>query len=252
MNVLLSRNLLTQKCDTCPIQNRAICKAASHPAAQELEKISRNRLVSAGQTILAQESEIGFVGNVVSGVVKLSKTLEDGRQQVVGLLFPSDFLGRPFAATSPFSIEAATDVELCIFDRIAFETLLARYPEVEHELLQQVLTDLDAAREWMVLLGCQNSKEKLASFLLMLLRRSGHAGCANHKFGTAPVVTFPINRIDIAMFLGTTLETISRQLTALSKAGIVGIVDGHNFEILRPRSLALTAGHEEWLIDWTA
>jgi CRP/FNR family transcriptional regulator len=250
MNAPENLNALHTKCDTCPIHHRAICKSAEGSGIERLQKLGRTRTIPAGQTILVEDSDIQFVGNVVSGVIKISKTLEDGRQQVVGLLFPSDFFGRPFANTASFSLESASEVELCVFERHSFEKLLHDYPEIEHELLVKVLNELDATREWMVLLGCQSAKERVASFLLMLLRRSTNTGCEHRDLRPSPIIRFPINRKDIAMFLGTTLETISRQIQALSRAEIIRIIDGNTFEILSPHRLAQTAGHEEWLDDF--
>lgn len=252
MNFAASGWLQHSKCDDCAIHNRSICGAENAIAAQELERISRTRLVPAGQTIISENSEIAFVGNVVKGVLKLSKTLEDGRQQIVGLLFPSDFFGRIYQERSQFSFEAASDVEICVFDRAAFEALLARHPDVEHEILLQILDELDAVREWLVVLGCQNAEEKVAGFLLMLLRRTAYRGCSRGDYGAKTIVQFPINRKDIAMFLGTTLETISRKLQQMSREGVLRIIDGQHFEILDAERLSKIAGHDEWLRDHTA
>lgn len=252
MNHSLPQASFRTRCDQCSIHNRAICSRASSTAAQELQNLSRIRRFSAGQVIIPEYTESLFMGNVVTGMVKLCKTLEDGRQQVVGLLFPSDFFGRPFEEQSPFSFEAATDVEICVFERQAFEALLARYPEVEHELLVQVLTELDAAREWMVLLGCQTAREKVASFLLMLLRRSGLMGCDKADTPEARIVTLPVSRKDVALYLGTTPETVSRQIQWMSRNDIVRIIDSQTFAVLSPQRLAHAASREEWLDELSA
>jgi CRP/FNR family transcriptional regulator len=240
------------RCDQCSIHHRAICSRASSAATQELQSLSRIRKFSAGQLILGEHQSGGFLGNVVSGMVKLCKTLEDGRQQVVGLLFPSDFFGRPFEDAAPFSFEAATDVEICVFERQAFESLLEQYPEVEHELLVQVLTELDAAREWMVLLGCQTAREKVASFLLILLRRSNLMGCEKAGQPNKQIVTFPVSRKDVALYLGTTPETVSRQVQWMSRNDILTIIDAQTFAITDVHRLAQTAAHEEWLDQLSA
>ncbi len=69
-----------------------------------------------------------WFANVLSGVIKLTKTMPDGRQQIVELLFPSDFLGRPFRAGGAYAAEAATVVELCCFSRQHFEGRLHEWP----------------------------------------------------------------------------------------------------------------------------
>src|SRR5690606_30284030 len=105
-------------------------------------------------------------------------TLEDGRQQIVGLQFASDFVGRLFGGKAVYIAEAATQVELCCYGRSQFEGLLAEFPMMKQALLQRTLDELDAAREWMVLLGRKSASERVASFILMIAERQQRAGCA--------------------------------------------------------------------------
>ncbi|MBN9052436.1 MAG: FAD-dependent oxidoreductase, partial [Rhizobiales bacterium] len=91
--------------------------------------------------------------NVLRGVVKLTKVLEDGRQQVVGLQFAPDLLGRPMASESRVTAETASDVELCMFPKPALEALMRDGGPVEHRIMMQALRELDEARDWMVTLG---------------------------------------------------------------------------------------------------
>ena len=97
----------TTRCNTCAIRNRAICDALSTSEIQSLNRISRRKLVPSGQTILGEGDAHTIFANIVSGVVKLTKTLDDGRQHIIGLLFASDFLGRAFRKDNPYFAEAA-------------------------------------------------------------------------------------------------------------------------------------------------
>lgn len=241
-----------RNCSLCPIHNRAVCSVATPESVAMLNRISQSRHYSAGQTIMHEQGDASLVGNVISGCVKISRTLEDGRVQVVGLLLPSDFLGRPFREASRFLFEAATDTSLCVMDRVAFESILQHHPELMHGLLVNTLDELDSTREWMVLLGCQNVREKVAGFLLLLLRRTLRSGCEHHERVPAARVRLPINRRDMASYLGTTVETISRQIQALSREGVLEIVDSREFDILKPERLAAVAAHDEWLSDFSA
>ena len=67
---------------------------------------------------------VDFVASVVTGVVSLSKTLEDVRIQTVGLLLASDFIGRPERDVIDFDVTATTDVVLCCFERRRFKAML--------------------------------------------------------------------------------------------------------------------------------
>jgi CRP-like cAMP-binding protein len=115
----------------------------------ELVALSRHtRLVrhSVGEELAAESMPIESYANVMRGVVKLTKVLEDGRQQIVGLQFAPDFLGRLFAPDSAVTAEAASDVDLCRVTKGGLERLIAENPKLEHRLMQQTLRELDEAR----------------------------------------------------------------------------------------------------------
>jgi CRP/FNR family transcriptional regulator len=155
-------------------------------------------------------------------VVKLTKSLADGRQQIVGLQFASDFIGRPFRAHSPYFAEAATDVELCTFPRAPFESLVREFPGLEHRLFEHTLDELDAAQEWMLLLGRKTAEERVASLLLMIAKRMSAVGCSSAAAGLNFVeFDLPLTRTDIADHLGLTIETVSRQITRLRGMNLI-------------------------------
>ena len=147
-----------------------MCCALSPEQLASLNRISYRRRYAAGRMISGPDAEDWFA-NVLSGVVKLTKTLPDGRQQIVELLFPSDFLGRPFRAGGGYAAEAATAVELCCFSRQHFESLMHEWPNLKQLFLERTLDEVDAAREWMLLLGRKSAEEKVAALILLVLRR---------------------------------------------------------------------------------
>jgi CRP/FNR family transcriptional regulator len=170
--------------------------------------------------MIAASEDIHRYSNILSGVVKLSKMMSDGRQQIVGLQFAPDFLGRPFRRQSDVVAEAATDVRVCSFPRSVIEELVRQSPDMEHRLHEQTLKELDEAREWMLTLGRKSANEKVASFLLLIATHFD----PNLQGGDTEIrFDLPLKRSDIADFLGLTIETVSRQLTKLRKAGIIEI-----------------------------
>ena len=173
--------------------------------------------------------EFPFFASVLNGVVKLSKTLVDGRQQIVGLQFAPDFLGRPFHTESHLSVEAATDVKLCTLARSSFEHMLENIPGLQQKLLRQTLLELDESREWLVTLGRKSARERVASFLSMIAQHVPRTGSTGN-----PEITFdlPLTRADMADFLGLTIETVSRQLTKLKGEGLINIT--HNRHVSVP------------------
>lgn len=232
----------TLRCQHCAVRNQAVCGAMSDEQLSRLSEISHRKKFSAGQMIMSDEAPVTFFANIISGTIKLTKTIADGRQQIVGLLFPPDFLGRTFGRNNPYFAEAASEVEVCVFPNEAFERLVGVYPELKHRLFERTLDELDAARDWMLLLGRKTAEEKVASFLLMLARRSVMADCQHQGGSSAAQFELSLKRADIADYLGLTIETISRQLTRLRAAGIINIIDARSIKVLDIGALAGAAG----------
>lgn len=206
-------------CDDCPIRYRAVCAHCEADELVELEGIKFYRSFEAGQCIALEGDEMEFVGSVVTGVASLTQTLEDGRTQMVGLLLPSDFLGRPGRGTAAYNATAVTDVVLCCFRRKPFDKMMAETPHIAHRLLQMTLDELDAAREWMLLLGRKTAREKIASFIAILARRE--AGLLKLSPRDRMEIELPLTREAMADYLGLTLETVSRQINALKREGVI-------------------------------
>lgn len=203
-----------------------------------MENIKSYKTFEAGQPIIWRGDELTTFSSVVIGIASLSRTMEDGRTQVVGLLLPSDFIGRPGREYVDFDVTAVTDVTLCQFQRKPFENLVEDVPHVSQRMMEMALDELNAAREWMVLLGRKTAREKIATFLEMIVRRST---VPSHSVTT---YTLPLTREEIGDFLGLTLETISRQLSTMKREGIIEFEGRRNFVIKDLAALHLATGDD--------
>lgn len=224
-------------CQSCEARHQGICGALNPEQLLALAKSTRRVRKDAGDELLADAMPISSYANVLRGVVKLSKVLEDGRQQVVGLQFAPDLLGRPFAAESRVSAEAASEVDLCLIPKPALETLLRQSAALEHLVMLQALRELDEARDWMVTLGRKSAAEKVASFLYLI---------ATHFDPTEvePETRFelPLTRADIGDFLGLTIETVSRQISRLKADGVIEILGNRHVTVPDLARLRLRCG----------
>ena len=205
-------------CQACEARHGGSCGALDPGQLQQLGRQTARREVAAGTQLVAAGVPADGYANILGGVVKLIKLMPDGRQQIVGLQFAPDFLGRPFADSSDVGAEAASTVRLCVFSRSALERMVAQAPALEHRLHRQALRELDNAREWMITLGRKSAPERVASFLLLL---AAHIDPLVPGYSTTFDIT--LKRADIADFLGLTIETVSRNLSALRKAGVISI-----------------------------
>ena len=209
------------ECGDCPIRHRAVCARCETDELAALEQIKYYRSYQAGQTIVWSGDRMDFVASVVTGIATLTQTMEDGRRQMVGLLLPSDFVGRPGRVTAAYDVTATTDVLMCCFRKKPFEEMMGRTPHIAERLLEMTLDELDAAREWMLLLGRKTAREKIASLIAIIARR--HASLHLRLPGSGMVVDLPLTREEMADYLGLTLETVSRQISALKKEGVISL-----------------------------
>jgi len=208
-----------QSCGDCPIRHRAVCARCDSDELARLEQIKYYRSYQAGQTIVWSGDRMDFVASVVSGIATLTQTMEDGRRQMVGLLLPSDFVGRPGRTSAAYDVTATTDVVMCCFRKRPFEELMIRTPHVAERLLEMTLDELDAAREWMLLLGRKTAREKIASLVAIIARRDASLNLRRPSGILA--VDLPLTREEMADYLGLTLETVSRQISALKRDGVI-------------------------------
>jgi CRP/FNR family transcriptional regulator len=98
-----------------------------------------------------------------------------------------------------YEATAVSDVHLCIYDRRQFEQLVREFPGFERRLFENTLDELDAAREWMLLLGRKSAEEKVASFILMVSKKlesiNGQGATGGRQNSTT------VTRTEIADFL---------------------------------------------------
>ncbi len=225
------------RCMSCEIRHKGVCGALS---AEELLTLSAHtRLVNyqSGDELAGERMPAESYATVIRGVVKLTKRLEDGRQQIVGLQFAPDLLGRLNANENAVSVEAASDVNLCRIPKAALERMVKSNPALAERLMAQALRELDEARDWMVTLGRKTAAEKVASFLLLI---------ATHldpeTVGDKRRFELPLSRADIADFLGLTVETVSRQLSKLRTDGVISIVANRHIEVPKLSKLKACCG----------
>jgi CRP/FNR family transcriptional regulator len=230
------------QCADCPIRHRAVCARCDGDELEALDAIKYYRSYEAGQPIIWSGDQMNFVGSVVSGIATLTQTMEDGRTQMVGLLLPSDFVGRPGRQGAAYNVVATTDVVMCCFRKKPFEELMARTPHIAHRLLEMTLDELDAAREWMLVLGRKTAREKIASLLAIIARRD--ASLSTDAATGAVSFDLKLTREAMADYLGLTLETVSRQISALKKSGVIILEGKRHVTVPDMRRLIEEAGDD--------
>ncbi len=212
---------------------------------RELRRIGSRRSCSPGLLVVDAQEDTDFIGYVSRGILRMQKTMPDGRQHIVGLLMDNDLFGRVFDGRHRFAIEAAVQTDIRTFPRGAFEELLMRTPELERLVLLNCLDELDSAREWMLILANHRIAGRLAGFLLLLCRSSAKTARFLTVIGDRLEVQIPVSRTDLAHLLGTRPESLSRAVHALARDGIIEIVTPYRMAILDRQALVDLSGAED-------
>ncbi|MEQ9171730.1 MAG: Crp/Fnr family transcriptional regulator [Rhodospirillales bacterium] len=226
-------------CIACEARHGGVCGALNPSELLRISDFTTIRTLPAGTSLIAQGEAPRFYSNILSGVVKLTKLLSDGRQQIVGLQFAPDFVGRPFEKSSTLSAETATDVSICQVRSGDFEKMLMEFPGLEIRLHQQSLRALDDAQEWLLTLGRRSAREKVAAFIMFIMEHAEPSTPPHVEHN----IILPLTRAEMADMLGLTMETVSRQLTALSSDGVIERAKGRVVIVRNLQQLSYEVGH---------
>lgn len=231
-------------CVSCPSRAGGICCGLTAEELGALSGTMRHCYFSAGEQVIHRDDVSELFAVIVSGAIKLTRNLPDGREQIVALLTEADCLGDLFAQESHDTATCVTDVELCCFARSKIKSLLKEHPDLERRFLVLAMNDLEDARAWLLTIGRKNAIEKVATFLLWLLKKQHRLPHKTLESCSDLAVDLTLNRSEIGDFLGLTLETVSRQMSRLRQAGAIRVDESHRV-IIEKRDLLEQLAHTE-------
>ena len=179
-----------------------------------------------GTEIFGEAEPADYVYRIRSGAVRTFKLLPDGRRQIGAFHLSGDVFGIENGDIYRFTAEAIVNTSVWIAKRRRIFGD-ASEENTTKDVLKLIARSLNHAENHLLLLGRQTSLEKVAAFLTEMDQRMGSPG----------VMILPMNRRDIADYLGLTIETVSRALSLLCCEGILSFRGQHHREIvLRSRS----------------
>lgn len=221
-------------------------RTASHPVAATLRVTdAKSPLSSFGtvshfsrnNTIFSEGDDAEYSYRVVTGAVRLSKMMPDGRRQIAEFALPGDFFGINWLREHALTAEAITDVTLICYGRGRLERLGDENRDIRAELFSTLRHDLWAAQNHLLILGRQSANERVASFLVQLMERGKQADKRS--------IDIPMTRQDIADYLGLTIETVCRALSKLRQSGLIDIPGRHEIVVRNTAALRRSAQPEE-------
>ncbi|MGY0835720.1 Crp/Fnr family transcriptional regulator [Azospirillum argentinense] len=226
---------VTGRCAGCSARSKGLCGALTAGDLPDLSTTSRPLDLLSATPVVMEGEEAEAVFTVMSGMLKLYKTLPDGRQQITGFATAGDVIGLAVGSGYAYTAETVTASTVCRMSRTALRRLMDRHPAVQGRLLAMTSVELSAAQDQILLLGCKTAVERVSSFLLALSRRSRPLAD-----GT-PSVFLPMPKVDIGAYLGLRPETLSRVLRKLEVAGAITRLTNDRIRIEDPAVLEAAA-----------
>ncbi len=208
-----------------------VARSEQPDALVALERIGARRSFVRDEEIYAEGDAADCWYMVASGTVRICKLLADGRRHIAEFCYAGDCFGLPPAGLRPFSAEAVGEVAVMRYPQRAADRLIDEDPHLARGLYDRTLRDLAHAQNRMLLLGRMTAPERVASFLLEFAERRDAEG----------ILDLPMSRLDIADYLGLTIETVCRVLSGFKRDGLIAIPTPHRIE-LRGREALETIG----------
>jgi CRP/FNR family nitrogen fixation transcriptional regulator len=202
-----------------------------------LQSIGTRVRYARGETIFSEGDAATKTYRVLCGAVRLCKHLPDGRRQIVEFVLEGDFFGLMPVTGYAFTAEAVNDAVVVSYPRAQVEGLGEQFASVRRCLFSLLSDQMLGMHAHLVMLGRQTAKERVAAFLHKLVERA--------DAGDGDNIDLPMTRQDIADYLGLTIETVCRELTALKKARILSAPDLHSIVIRNTDALERIASCED-------
>ncbi len=172
---------------------------------------------SAREDIFLDGDDASHVFEVLDGIICAYRILPDGERHIVSFYYPGDVIGHCSLGTYAYSAQALTPVRLRRIPRSVLERTMAQRPELAQRFLRLAALELAATRDHLLCLAAKSAEAKVASFLLALSRR-------NAAMGEDPSrIKLMMTRLDMADYLGLTIETVSRTLSKFKRKGLIGL-----------------------------
>jgi CRP-like cAMP-binding protein len=201
-------------CEMCPLRANAIFRDFT---ADELAFVTRFKsgelTAEAGSTILSQGSSSAYVFTALSGWGMRYKDLEDGRRQILNYVFPGELVGLQGALLREMehSVQALTDMVLCVFERARMWELYARYPSLAYDITWLAAREEKMLEEHLFTVGQRTARERLAYLVLHIFDRARRLGMTDGEFTMA----MPLTQQHMADSLGLSLVHTNKTLRHL-------------------------------------
>ncbi len=200
-------------CSDCPVLETKLFRTLPQEVRERATCLFKPLTFEAGMPVYVAGLPAHSVFAIRSGTCKAVSASPGGREQVLRAYGPGDMVGLDgiFVETYPHTLSTATRTRICHASRTEFRDFTVLTPEFATEVIRHLSEELAEARDALAARSGLGTRARLARLLLQ--QRSEDADEA---------VSLPLNQRDTAGLLGMAEESLSRQLAALEREGVVG------------------------------
>ncbi len=187
----------------------------NHLEAEQMDEVmytAHSSSYKRGEIIYKAGEESDSLYIVSKGKIKIYRLSESGKEQLMRILNPGDFTGELALFNEGIHesyAEAMADTQVCMIKRSDLQEFLLKYPSISLRILAEFSSRLEQSEKQTTRFATEKVETRIALFLSELLEEA------------TMEVTLPMSKKDLASYLGTTPETISRKLAELEDAGII-------------------------------
>ena len=213
-------NAVTPTCLNCRLSDLCLPRGLNATEIETLEIIIKNkRPLHTGELLYSQNDTCNSLFAVKSGSFRRVITNEQGVEQTMGFYLPGEIMGLDalFEGRFGYDVNALETSSVCELPLIRLNELCIQIPSLQHQLNRILSKEISDVHQQLSILGNTSAKVKVSMFLLMLSKRYTLLGYSSTTFNLS------MSRQDIGNFLGLSNESISRQLTVLSRENIITV-----------------------------
>jgi CRP/FNR family nitrogen fixation transcriptional regulator len=197
------------------------------PVAPILQALGTTLKLPRNAAVFSQGEPARQVYKVIAGAIRSCRVLRDGRRQIAHFHLAGEFFGLDWQGEHGLTAEAVAEATVVSYPRTALESAAEDEPALQKLLLNLLAGGLAAAQDHVVMLGRQTAQERLAWFLLGIMRRSRNNPALELPQLDLPHFDLPMGRLDIADYLGLTIETVSRGFSQFRRDGLITVSGVH-------------------------
>jgi CRP/FNR family transcriptional regulator, anaerobic regulatory protein len=208
------------QCMDCSARHRCLPAGMSDREARCLAAITiGRRRVRKGQAVYRENERFLFMYAVHFGTLKSTAMLNNGSDQVTGFHLPGDVMGFDATATGrhPTTATALEDAEVCVLPYSQLTDACGAERGLRMQVMRMAGVELVRDHRLLALIAHTHSEQRVAAFLVGLSERLRERGFSPREF------LLRMTRAEIGSYLGTTLETVSRSLSAFARRGFITV-----------------------------